>query len=105
MPPVGAQRRGSAIYSAPSRRVSGCSQRSVSVRRSTTVRMPSPSSAAFARFDGAAALRRDAAEIARIVELFEFQPLDLHTPYIVRAGALFVKHAASSAREKRKSDG
>ena len=57
----------------------------------------------LARFDGAAALRGDAAEIARIVELFEFQPLDLHTPYIVREGALFVKHAASAAREKRKT--
>lgn len=59
----------------------------------------------LARFDGAVALRRDAAEIARIVELFEFQPLDLHTPSIVREEALFVKRAASAAREKRKTGG
>ena len=59
----------------------------------------------LSRFDGAAALCGDATKIARIVELFEFQPLDLHTPYIVREGAMFVKRAASAAREKRKTGG
>ena len=53
----------------------------------------------FARFDRASSLRGHPAEVARVVESFEFQPLDLHVMCIIRQRASACQ-AGGSRREQ-----